>query len=290
LFEGNQALFNGLAAENQWDWGKKHPVIRVSFADGVLQSRAALDQRIQGILRVNRELLGVARSPELPESDIAGNFSDLIRQAHQASGQRAVVLIEDYDKPILDNISHPDVVRDVCNGLLNFYFVIKGCDEHIKFALLTGVCKFSMSGLFSGLNNLTDITLDARYGTLCGYTDAEVNAVFILLQLFRNRAFRPYWCEAESPAYLLKLLTERGVFMPSLERKEVSSSALSNLDFDQINCDTLLFQTGYLSLKKVEQPMPGYWVYTIGYPNQAVRTTLNAAFLASISSPKRRLL
>ena len=93
LFEGNKALFEGLAEHNQWDWSKKFPVIRVSFSDGVLQSRAQLDQRIQGILRVNRELLGLQRSLGLPESDIGGNISDLIRQAHQHTGQRAVVLI-----------------------------------------------------------------------------------------------------------------------------------------------------------------------------------------------------
>ena len=75
--------------------------------------------------------------------------------------------------------------------------------------------------------------------------------------------------------------------MPELECREVGSSTLSNLDFDQIDCDTLLFQTGYLSLKKVDNTRPGYWVYTIGYANQAVRACLNAAFLASLTSPKR---
>ena len=178
LFEGNKALFEGLAEHNQWDWSKKFPVIRVSFSDGVLQSRAQLDQRIQGILRVNRELLGLQRSLGLPESDIAGNFSDLIRQAHQHTGQRAVVLIDEYDKPILDNIENRAVAAELRDGHKNLYSVLKGSDEHLKFVFLTGVSKFSKVSLFSGLNNLQDITLDATYSALCGYTETDVDSVF----------------------------------------------------------------------------------------------------------------
>ncbi|OLP08378.1 hypothetical protein BLL52_0328, partial [Rhodoferax antarcticus ANT.BR] len=84
LFEGNRALFTGLAAEPVWDWSRKFPVIRVSFSDGVLQSRAQLDQRIRELLRVNRERLGLSLPAGLPETDLAGSFADLIRQAHQA--------------------------------------------------------------------------------------------------------------------------------------------------------------------------------------------------------------
>ena len=178
LFEGNKALFEGLAEHNQWDWSKKFPVIRVSFSDGVLQSRVQLDQRIQGILRVNRELLGLQRSLGLPESDIAGNFSDLIRQAHQHTGQRAVVLIDEYDKPLLDNIENRAVAAEMRDGLKNLYSVLKGSDEHLKFVFLTGVSKFSKVSLFSGLNNLQDITLDATYSALCGYTETDVDSVF----------------------------------------------------------------------------------------------------------------
>ena len=110
-----------------------------------------------------------ARSPELPEPDIAGNFSELIRQAHMATGQRAVVLIDEYDKPILDNITDSAVAADMRDGLKNLYSVLKGSDEHLKFVFLTGVSKFSKVSLFSGLNNLKDITLDERYSALCGY-------------------------------------------------------------------------------------------------------------------------
>jgi hypothetical protein len=85
-----------------------------------------------------------------------------------------VVLVDEYDKPILDNIENSELAIAVREGLRNIYSVIKDCDPHIKFAFLTGVSKFSKVSLFSGLNNLRDISLNPRYATLCGYTDKEI--------------------------------------------------------------------------------------------------------------------
>ena len=313
LFEGNQALFTGLAAENLWDWGKKHPVIRVSFSDGVLQSRAELNQRIQGILRVNRELLGLPRSPELPESDIAGNFSDLIRQAHQATGQRAVVLIDEYDKPILDNIDNPAVATEMRDGLKNLYSVLKGSDEHLKFVFLTGVSKFSKVSLFSGLNNLKDITLDARYSALCGYTEADVDTVFAaelpgmdrqlirdwyngynwlgesvynpfgLLLLFDTRVFKAHWFETGTPTFLIKLLQQRQVFTPDLSRIVASDTLLSTFEVDNIPVEALMFQAGYLTIADVWQA-PGQMELTLKYPNLEVQSALNRSLLQSLTN------
>ena len=163
LFEGTQDLFTGLVAQTRWDWRTRYPVIRVSFSDGVLRNRQELDQRIGDILRINREALGLQRPPGLPQDDIVGNFGDLIRQAHSSTGQRAVVLIDEYDKPLLDNITDRAAALEMREGLKNLYSVIKGADPHLKFVFLTGVSKFSKVSLFSGLNNLKDITLDPRY-------------------------------------------------------------------------------------------------------------------------------
>jgi len=311
LFEGNRALFTGLAAEPLWDWGKTHPVIRVSFSDGVLQSRAELDQRIQDILRVNREALGCCLPQSLPQGDIAGNFSDLIRQAHQASGQRAVVLIDEYDKPILDNIDDRVVATEMRDGLKNLYSVLKGSDEHLKFVFLTGVSKFSKVSLFSGLNNLTDITLDERYSALCGYTETDVDTVFAaelpgldralirdwyngynwlgtpvcnpfdLLLLFRSHDFRPYWFETGTPTFLVKLLTERLFFTPNLSRLHASESLLSAFDVEAISTEALLWQTGYLTLAG-ERKIGARTIYALAYPNLEVRSGLNDALLKGL--------
>ena len=317
LFEGRQELFTGLAAETRWDWSKKHPVIRVSFSDGVLRNRGELDQRIRDILRQNRVVLAAPLPVGLPEGDLAGNFSDLIAQAHQKAGQRAVVLIDEYDKPILDNISDSPAALEMREGLKNLYSVLKGSDEHLKFVFLTGVSKFSKVSLFSGLNNLKDITLDARYSALCGYTDADVETVFApelegldrkeirqwyngynwlgtsvynpfdLLLLFDSREFRPYWFETGTPTFLIKLLSDRHFFTPDLARLHSSMALLSAFDVDQIEPEALLFQAGYLTVSHSSEPLPGQWVYTLGYPNREVESSLNAALLGGFGAPER---
>ena len=114
LFEGNAALFAGLQAEPRWDWSRRFPVIRLSFAEGVLASRQALDRRIEDLLRINRDTLGVSLYPDL---DIPGQFGELIRQAHAHSGERVVVLVDEYDKPILDNLTRPEPARAIRDGL-----------------------------------------------------------------------------------------------------------------------------------------------------------------------------
>ncbi|MDR2678926.1 MAG: AAA family ATPase, partial [Zoogloeaceae bacterium] len=173
LFAGNEPLFRGLFCHDKWDWKTKYPVIRVSFAEGVMESRTGLDTRILDILTENEQRLGL----EEGFGEIPGRFVRLIQAAATKFGQRAVILVDEYDKPILDNLTNPELAREMRDGLRNLYSVIKGQDAHIKFAFLTGVSKFSKVNIFSGLNNLKDITLNAEYSDICGYTDADVDAV-----------------------------------------------------------------------------------------------------------------
>jgi hypothetical protein len=315
LFEANQPLFDGLAAETRWDWTQRYPVISISFADGVLQSRDELDRRIRQQLHLNREAL--ALPPGRDAADIAGDFSELIRQAHRQHGAPAVVLIDEYDKPILDNLTDRATAQTLRDGLRNLYSVLKGADAHLKFVLLAGVSKFSKVSLFSGLNNLQDITLDARWSALCGYTDHDVDTVFApelpgldrelirtwyngynwlgesvynpfdLLLLFSQRQFRPYWFETGTPTFLVKLLAEQQFFTPDLEQLHSSMALLSTFDVEHIAAEALLFQTGYLTVLQATEPIPGQWVYTLGYPNLEVEASLNAALLGGYGVPER---
>jgi Predicted AAA-ATPase/PD-(D/E)XK nuclease superfamily len=308
LFEGNRALFDGLAAETRWDWSRRHPVIRISFSDGVLQSRAELDQRIFEILQDTQRELGVQSEHE----SIEGYFAELIRLAHALHGERVVVLIDEYDKPILDNIITPEIARQMRDGLMNFYSVLKGADEHLKFVFLTGVSRFSMAGMFSGLNHLQNITLDARWSALCGYTDHDVDTVFApelpgldrdeirrwyngynwlgegvynpfdLLLLFDSREFRPYWFETGTPTFLVKLLAERHQFTPDLGRIVATDALLSTFDVDTLLPEALLFQAGYLTIDSVWQ-IPGRRELTLKYPNKEVQASLNDVLLKSLS-------
>ena len=305
LFAGNEPLFRGLHVHDKWDWSRRFPVIRISFGGGVLLSREALDTRIDSLLGVNAENLGLPTSTEL---DVAGRFAELIRSAERVHGQRVVVLIDEYDKPILDNITRPEIAREMRDGLRNLYSVIKDCDAHIRFAMLTGVSKFSKVSLFSGLNNLNDITLDARYSAICGYTDEDVDAVFTpelagldrdeirqwyngynwtgtsvynpfdLLLLFQKREFRPYWFETGTPTFLVDLLTARRTFTPDLERVMALESLLSSFDVEQIPTEALMFQAGYLTIDSVRR-LPGQLHMTLRYPNLEVRSSVNRALL-----------
>ena len=174
LFEGNRALSAGLAAQSRWDWSQRFPVVRLSFSDGVLRSRAALDDAIHELLQANEERLGV----HCARRSVTGRLAELIQRVREHHDAPVVVLVDEYDKPILDNLSEPAIASDMREGLRNLYSLLKGADEHLNFVFLTGVSKFSKVSLFSGLNNLRDITLDARWSALCGYTDADIDSVF----------------------------------------------------------------------------------------------------------------
>ena len=321
LFEGRRELFSGLSIEPHWNWQTNHPVIRISFSDGLLQDRQALDERIRDQLHVQRERLGVKLARK---TDIAGEFAALIRDAHKQYGVRAVVLIDEYDKPILDNILEPVRARELREGLKNFYSTLKDADPDLRFVMLTGVSKFSKVSLFSGLNNLNDITLDAPYATICGYTDIDIDAVFApelkgldrqmirtwyngyrwgsaevesiynpfdVLLLLQKRQFGPYWFESATPGFLVDLLKDRGVFTPKLDRWETEYELINQFDVDEMTTEGLLFQTGYLTIKSIEEPMVGYRQFILGLPNREVEASLNYALLPSLGlahEPRQR--
>ncbi|NBC17494.1 MAG: AAA family ATPase [Bacteroidetes bacterium] len=305
LFAGSEGLFAGLAAEQHWDWSRPYPVLRLSFGGGVVQSRAELERRIGALLTRSANALGLACSDA---DDNAGCFAELIEQAHERHGAPVVVLVDEYDKPILDNLTRPEAAREIRDGLRNLYSVIKDSDAHIRFAFLTGVSKFSKVSLFSGLNNLKDITVDARYSAICGYTEADLDQVFApelggldraqirdwyngyswtgeavynpfdALLLFDARQFRPWWFETATPTFLVDLLLERQVYLPQLGHLQSDAALLSSFDVGQIAVEALLFQAGYLTIAREEQRFGEYW-YQLRYPNREVYQSLNNSLL-----------
>ena len=309
LFEGNGELFQGLAIHGQWDWTVKHPVVRISFGSGNFLDPNWLPESIAVQLDEIGENAGIkARYSAAP-----ARFTHLIRALHQGAGQQVVVLVDEYDKPILDALADPEVARTNRNFLRGFYGAIKDCDEHIRFCFLTGVSKFSKAGLFSGLNNLEDITLDPAYGTICGYTDTDLDTVFApeldgldrdevrrwyngynwlgegrvynpfdILLLFRRGRFGNYWFETGTPAFLIDLLARRKVDALSLEGSVADDTLLSAFDVNRIEPEALLFQTGYLTITGEERDEDGS-VYTLGYPNHEVRRSLNAVLLGAMA-------
>ncbi|GHT91824.1 ATPase AAA [Spirochaetia bacterium] len=171
LFEGRRELFAGLAIDSLgWDW-KKHPVIRIDlnagrFEDGVEH----LDARLSLALSDAAQSAGLS----LRGDTLEVQFSSLIKDMHARSGQKAAVIIDEYDKPLLDTIDNPPQHKKIRIALKSFYSVLKSADENLAFVFLTGVTKFAQVSVFSGLNNITDISMDPRYGDLCGITQEEM--------------------------------------------------------------------------------------------------------------------
>ncbi len=183
-FQGRKDLFKGLAMEElEEDW-KQYPVFHIDFNGKDFTKENELESVLTEF--VEKQELKYGKSPLA--STLGSRFRDVIKAAHDKTGQRAVVLIDEYDKPLLDvmdldmyvtiNESKITLESHNRNTLKGFYSVFKEADEHLQFVLLTGVTKFSQVSVFSGFNQPDDISLSARYDTLLGITEEELHTVF----------------------------------------------------------------------------------------------------------------
>ena len=215
FFEGSQELFEGLYIHDRHDWSKRHPVVRLSFGGGTFKDPDLLEANVMEQLADAERRMGVV--PEYLTA--AGRFAFLLEALRRQTGRRVAVLVDEYDKPILDAlVDMPEVARANRDFLRGLYGVIKDSDAHVRFAFLTGISKFSKVNLFSQLNNLTDITLEPVYSSICGYTEGDLDTVFgpELAGLDRERVREWYngygWRGAEkvyNPYDVLLLLRRR---------------------------------------------------------------------------------
>jgi hypothetical protein len=166
IFQGNKELFKDLYIYDMYDFDA-YPVVNISFGSGKINSIDELNSKILKLINDNKRDLNLDFKNL---KSISQNFEELIYQTYKKHNKRVVILVDEYDKPILDNIDDKEIAKELRDELKGFYSVIKGADEYLKFVFLTGVSKFSKVSLFSGLNNLNDITIDQNYSTICGYT------------------------------------------------------------------------------------------------------------------------
>ncbi|MGC8925925.1 MAG: ATP-binding protein [Calditerrivibrio sp.] len=301
LFEGNKKLFEGLYIYDKWNWDEKYPVIKISWA-GDLQTLESVKQVAIDIFKLNQENLGISCDNT---TDPGSCFRDLIHKAYKKYGKKVIILIDEYDKPILDvieNVEQAKINREFLRGL---YSIIKDNDAYIRFAFLTGVSKFSKASIFSGLNMLTDISLNPKYGNICGYTQRDIETSFKdyfvdvdmdkvkrwyngynflkdnlynpfdILQFISNEfLFRNYWFETGTPSFLIKLIKERNYFLPNLTNLTLDDKILSSFDIENIDLEVILFQSGYITIEKVIQNPRGIG-YKLKIPNLEVQISLN---------------
>ena len=301
IFEGNKKLFEGLYIYDKYDWSTKYPVIKLDFF-GDLRSPEALKKSIMAVLRENQKRLGV-ECIDVDSADVC--LRELIINSYQKHKQQVVVLIDEYDKAILDNLDQMGVAKENREIIKALYSVLKGSEEYIKFAFLTGVSKFSKASIFSGLNMLKDISLDKRYGNICGYTqndiettilpylngvdleklkvwyngynflkDSVYNPFDILLFIDNQHIYKNYWFETGTPTYLIKLIEQNNYFLPKLTNITVDDKLLNSFDIDNIDLEVILYQSGYLTMDKIVMTPFDTIEYRLKLPNKEVKISL----------------
>jgi len=313
VFKGNKKLFEGLWIYDKIEW-EAYPIIKISFS--------SVDYFNLGLEKaIDNEMLLLAKQNNivLESADFSSKFRELIYTLGEK--KKVVLLIDEYDKPIIDYIDDIPQADENRKILKSFYSVIKDSDQYIRFFFVTGVSKFSKVSIFSDLNNLRDITLDENYATVTGYTQQElenyfqehiknvgekykeifpdimveikkwyngyswdgINFVynpFSILNFFASRAFRDFWFSTGTPTFLMKMIKENNFTVFDLENKMISVNALEKYEITSISLIPLLFQTGYLTIKKIDLRE---MTLTLDFPNKEVESSFTIYLLASLN-------
>ncbi len=308
LFFGERELFRGLAIEPKWDWSKKWPVLHLDMGSCQAETVERLNELWNEMLVREAKRNGIAAdlSDSAPIS-FARLLSDL---ANTSPDGRIVLLIDEYDKPLLNHLCKPDVVR-FRDAMKQFYSVVKTMESKQRFTFLTGVSKFSKVSVFSDLNNLIDLTMHPKTATLFGYTHEEVLKYFpgrihelgeanglsdkeafdkvvewydgykfhpsaqpvinpvSLGMCFGRGEFANYWSQTAMPTFLVDILRSRPLDFSDIEIEEAD---LGNYEPDNPKGVTLLFQTGYLTIKSFVQ-MGASRRYGLKLPNVEVENS-----------------
>lgn len=324
IFRGNKTLFQGLWIEDKIDW-QPRPVILINFNDLDYRSQT-LDRALTNYM----DELAAAQGLVLTADHYRDKCRELLVQL--STKQKVALLVDEYDKPITDLLEDDQKVQEHVAVLKNLYSVLKSTEaENLHFVLLTGVSKYGKISIFSDLNNLLDITLDRRFSTLLGYTQAElehyftdridqlaqtytmsrpemlaliarwyngyswdgVNTVYVpfsTLVFLEQQMFANHWFSTATPTFLIKLLRQKEIPAYELERIGGGAALVESADVNNISAHSLLFQTGYLTVKQVRLGISGQTQYILGYPNFEVAQAFQQYLLADyLAKPVERL-
>ena len=322
VFEGKKELFKGLAIyDKPYDW-KPYPIIHLDMNGFDFSNADELKISLNRLMRETAEFHHLKLTETRPDQ----MFRELITELSKK--QQVVILVDEYDKPILDNISSPEC-KQILTDLKAFYSVIKAFEGKLRFAFITGVSKFCHVSLFSDLNNLTDITMDHDYAAMFGYTQKELESNFkeqikaaekkqtlshedflaeiknwydgfrfhansesvynpvSLAKFFEHEGeFNNYWFETGTPEFLVNLTKNQDFDFASALNEPVPGIAFSAFEIDNIDPLTLLFQTGYVTIKGTVQNLGETW-YLLDFPNKEVSSAFNAYLLNRYSGQKQ---
>jgi hypothetical protein len=312
MFLGNKELFEGTWIYDKWNWEEKRNVIQISFASLSYKSLG-----LEKALDVMLDDYAKKYDFEYSKTDYAAKFVELIQRLGKEKG--AVILIDEYDKPIIDFLGKEErhIAEKNRSIMKTLYTGLKDCDKYIRLLFITGVSKFSRVSIFSELNNLNDITNHEDYSQIVGYTRDEIadnyadycvivrqkygmdeeafwDAVkmwyngyswdaenflynpFSILSFLSSKSFDNFWFKSGTPTFLTKLIREQRIDIAKFDESfVVSAHSFDTYEIDKISLPTLLFQTGYLTIKeKILNPRNMSSLYRLAYPNMEVRDSL----------------
>ena len=313
-FKGKKELFKGLAIESlEKDWAE-YPILHLDFGGKAYNSSDVLLKSLDDALYKWEKEYG-----SINRSDVPGiRFGNVIEAAYRKTGSKAVVLVDEYDKPIMDNLTRPELRELFRETLEGFYGALKTKDDFVRFGFLTGVTKIGKMSVFSGLNNLNDISMDDCYADICGISEMELreyfdesvhglalkygiakdecyerlarmydgyhfceNSIgvynpFSLLNTFNKIKFGEYWFETGTPSFLVQYLKYGHYLLEDIPTTRISADSLSGSCYDTPEPVTLMYQSGYLTIKDYNEQ---YGEYNLDYPNEEVKS----GFLKSLS-------
>jgi len=312
IFEGKKEYFKDLYIYDKWDWEDKYSVLKLSFS-GNRSTKELITNIYKNITYIKKDLNIVCDSND----DYAMCFAELIEEAYKKHNKKVVILIDEYDKPILDNLDQMEVAKECREILKRLYSQLKDNDRYIKFAFLTGVSKFSRASIFSGLNMLTDISLNPRFGNICGYTQNDVETKFLpyldgvdlerlknfyngynflkddiynpfdILQFITNdKVFKNYWFVTGTPTFLIKLIEKNNYFLPNLSNLVVDEKLLDSFDIENLDLEVILYQSGYLTIDEMIIDEDDDILYKLKIPNKEVKQSLNQFIITELYQDK----
>ena len=315
LFLGNKELFKNLWIYDKWDWEKSHPVIKISFSKighNVIGLEQAIYNQLSDIANNNNVTLEKKSYPE--------KFEELIIKLSKKG--KVVIVIDEYDKPIIDYMDDIPQAEKNLKTLKSFYSILKDADKYLRFLFITGVSKFSHVSIFSDLNNLEDITLNKNFSQIAGWTKEEVVKYFSnyieevaefykdifpdimteikkwyngyswdgltrlynpvsLMNLFKNQDFRNYWFSTGTPTMLMEIIKNQKFTAFDIENSYTSTEVLDKYDIKNLKLNSLLFQTGYLTIKSIDLRTRRI---KLSYPNNEVAEAFSKHILTTLTN------
>lgn len=297
LFKAEQDLFKGLYIADKWKF-EEYPIVRISFSN-IGYREIGLDKAISSQLDKNAQEYSI----HLNEPSCSLKFKELIQSLYIKYQQQVVVLIDEYDKPIIDYLDADQIhlARENRNILKSFYSILKDADPYLRLVFITGISKFSQVSIFSDLNNLYDISLKRDFNEICGISQRELEEYFSreldmynqekiqhwyngyrwhiqgytvynpfsVLNFFSGGGdFQNYWFSTGTPTFLIEMSKRQQFY--DYENVSANSLLLASFDIDHLEPVPILFQTGYLTVKDYN---PTFDRYTLGYPNEEVKAS-----------------